>query len=59
MMDGFGMDGRDWLWMLPMMAFWIVVAGAVVYLVVTTRPARDRPTGADRKADDTQSRPAS
>ena len=59
MMDGFGMDGRDWLWMLPMLAFWIIVAGAVVYLIIATRPARDRRTGATREADEAKSRPTS
>ena len=34
MMDGYGMDGWDWLWMLPMMIVWIVVLAAVVYLAV-------------------------
>jgi hypothetical protein len=26
--------GYDWLWMIPMMVFWIVALGVVVYLAV-------------------------
>lgn len=25
------MDGYDWFWMIPMMLFWLVLLGAVVY----------------------------
>jgi hypothetical protein len=28
------MDGWDWLWMSFMMAFWLVLLGAVVYVAV-------------------------
>jgi flagellar biogenesis protein FliO len=28
------MDGLDWLWMSLMMAFWIALIGAVVYVAV-------------------------
>jgi hypothetical protein len=28
------MDGLDWFWMIPMMLFWIVVLGAVIYVAV-------------------------
>jgi hypothetical protein len=28
------MDGWDWFWMIPMMVFWIVVLGAVIYAAV-------------------------
>jgi hypothetical protein len=36
------MDGWDWAWMAPMMLFWIVVLGVVVYVAVrlATRPPR-------------------
>ncbi len=27
-------DGWAWFWMIPMMLFWIVVLGAVVYAAV-------------------------
>jgi hypothetical protein len=30
-MQGYGMDGWDWFWMVPMMILWAVVIGAVVY----------------------------
>ena len=32
MMHGDG--GWDWYWMVPMMVFWIVLIGAVVYAAV-------------------------
>jgi hypothetical protein len=36
------MDSWDWVWMSFMMVFWIVVLGAVIYLVVrlAQRPPR-------------------
>ena len=32
--DMHGYDGWDWAWMAPMMLFWVVVIGAVVYAAV-------------------------
>ena len=31
MMHGYGNDGWDWYWMVPMMVSWIVVVGIVIY----------------------------
>ena len=28
------MDGGDWIWMSLMMAFWVVLIGAVVFVAV-------------------------
>jgi hypothetical protein len=36
-------DGWAWFWMVPIMLFWIVVLGAVVYAAV--RRAKPRLTG--------------
>lgn len=27
-------DGYDWVWMIPMMLFWLAVLGAIVYIAV-------------------------
>jgi len=41
------MDGGDWIWMSLMMAFWVVLIGAVVFIAVrlaqrpTTKPRAD------------------
>ena len=39
-MYGDHMDGSDWLWMMPMMLFWLGLLGAVIYIAVrlATRP---------------------
>ena len=31
MMHGYGYDGWDWFWMVPMMILWIAALGIVIY----------------------------
>ena len=31
MMHGYGYDGWDWFWMVPMMILWIIALGVVIY----------------------------
>jgi heme/copper-type cytochrome/quinol oxidase subunit 2 len=37
------MDGWNWMWMTLMVAFWVVLIGAVVYIAVrlAQRPTRE------------------
>jgi hypothetical protein len=37
------MDGTDWFWMSFMMAFWVILLAAVVYIAVrlAQRPPRE------------------
>ena len=34
MMHGYGYDGWDWYWMVPVMAFWIIVLPVAIYAAV-------------------------
>ncbi len=44
MMHGYGIDGWDWYWMVPMMLFWIVVLAVAIYAAVRLALHHERHT---------------
>lgn len=44
MMNSYGMHGSDWFWMVPVMAFWVIVFAGAVYAAVRFALQHERHT---------------
>lgn len=44
MMNGYGMDGWAWYWMVPTMVFWVIVFAGIVYGAVRLALQHERGT---------------